>query len=416
MISKKRMILMKFNNFKKREALVCIGRCNNFNDITLRFSREFLGLEKFTTISEYPGADHFVDLKKQNISELHSDGWGVVKNTLSIEEVILKDRLLRNISYFEAKELVVKAAKYFYELYSKNSFKVLVVHPVDNYVMDVMVQMAEKFNIAVYGICAFFVGGYKRVSVFGEHNSIREVSQDEVQTFKKKITDKYKSPMVSSFSKAFKGSISYYFKYKLKYLYFYLLKYKLLGRLEYDYISTPHAATVNKLTNLFPFKYFSTRLPEKVSDNDIYIPMHYHPEATIEYWASDTTFVDYLTSLIEVVRKLSDEGFNVYLKEHPAMCFRQDKSLYKKLLNIKNVKIINPYVETGQVLDMFNNVAVWTGSTGIEALLNDKKVYFISSNYYFSKQNDSLYEVKQFTTEQEKDDFVEYLLQNTIIW
>ena len=410
------MILMKFNNLVQSEALVCIGRCNNFNNITLRFSKEFLGLEEHTTISEYPGADHFVDLQKQDISDLHSDGWLAVRNAISFEEVILKDRLLRNIRYLEAKELVVKVAKYFYELYSKNQFKVLVVHPVDNYVMDVMVRLAERFNIAVYGVCAFFVGGYKRVSVFGEHNVIRKVSKEEVQAFKKKITDKYKSPMVSSFSKALNNSVSYYFKYKFKYLYFYLLKYKLLGRLEYDYISTPHAATVNKLTDFFSFKYFSTTLPEKVSNDDIYIPMHYHPEATIEYWASDTTFVDYLTSLIEVVRKLSDEGFNTYLKEHPAMCFRQDKSIYKKLLKIKNVKIINPYIETDQVLDKFNNVAVWTGSTGIEALLNDKKVYFISSNYYFSKKNKSLYEIKHFENEEEKDDFVEYLLSNTIVW
>lgn len=409
-------MLKNYKHLDKSAALVCVGRNEKVNSEILRFAKEFLEIEAYNTIAEYPVADFYVDINSLRISNLQYDDWKLIKQCFDMQDVILKDRLLRNIELLKAKDLVLRVSKYFIDLFSDKKYKVLVMYSVDNYVTDIMVRMAKFFGVEVCAFCPFFVAGYRRINVYGEHNKVRDVESSEVQTFKNKIVNRYKSPMAFTWSKAFKNSLVYYFRYKVKYLYFHLWKYKMLGRLEYDYISVPYAAKVSKLRDLLPLDIYTEEIPEKISSKDIYIPLHYHPEMTIEYWADTTDMVDYITSLIEVVTALSHEGYSIYIKEHPVMCFRQDPSVYQQLLDIPNVYIIDPFMETGQLLDHFENIAVWTGSTGVEALLNDKKVFFTTSNYYFNKTSDSLYEIKQLNSEAEKDEFVENILHNTIVW
>lgn len=396
-------------------CLVFYSRNKDENDITLKFARENFNVDSYFTISDYPIGDYYIDLNKYDISNLTTYDWELINKVIDIEEVIFKDRLLRNINLLEAKELILKVAKNSIELFSSKKFNYLVVHPVDNYVMDVFIRIAKFYGCEVSGISAFFVQGYKRITVYGEHNSHRVVDNDEVQNLKKILTTKFKSHMVSSKYNALYRSLLYYFKYKIKYLIFHILKYKLFNNKGYDYASTPYSATVDKINKLFPFKYF-TNIIEVVNKKSIYVPMHYHPEATIEYWSDNIKNVDYITSLIEAVRYFSDNGWEVYLKEHPAMCFRQDIDLYKKLKKIDNVFILDPFLETSNIINKFDNFLIWTGSTGIEALVNNKTVYFASSNYYYDKKSNEKYEKVYFEEENEKDEFLRRILSNTIEW
>ncbi len=104
------------------------------------------------------------------------------------------------------------------------------------------------------------------------------------------------------------------------------------------------------------------------------------------------------------------------MKEHPEMCFRQDIKLYKSLRKIDNVYILNPFLETSKIIEKFHNFLIWTGSTGIEALINGKTVYFASSNYYYEKKTEVKYEKVYLETEQEKKELIKKVLSNTIKW
>lgn len=396
-------------------CLVFYSRNKDENDITLKFAKENFKVANYFIVSDYPIGDYYIDLKKYNINDLTSDDWSIINKVINIEEIILKDRLLRNIKLLEAKELIFKVAKNSIELFSKEKIDYLVVHPIDNYVMDVFVRIAKFYNCKVSGISAFFVQGYKRITVYGEHNSYRIVDNEEIEQLKQILTTKFKSYMVSSKYNALYQSVLYYLKYKIKYLFFYLIKSKLLNNKGYDYASTPYSATVDNIYKLFPFKYF-TNVISVVNKKSIYVPMHYHPEATIEYWSDSIENVDYITSLIEAVRYFSDNGWEVYLKEHPAMCFRQDVTLYKKLKKIDKVFILDPFLETSNIINKFDNFLIWTGSTGIEALINNKTVYFASSNYYYDKKTNEKYEKVYFEKEKEKDEFLRRILSNTIKW
>lgn len=396
-------------------TIVFIRRNKKFNDMVIKYSKDILGIDAFTTISEYKNADIYINIKKYNISDLATYDWENIEKALDINEVILKDRLLRNIEYVQSKELVLVVSKYFIELFKNNNCNNLITYPVDNYITDIMCKIARYYDIKVNGISNFFIQGYKRVTVYGEYTNVREISESEVNKIYDLLIKQFKSYMASSFQKTFKNSILYYFKFKIRYLYFYMFKYKILNQLEYDYASTPYSATVDKINKFFPFKYFTNKV-DNISEKSIYIPMHYHPEATIEHWSDSLKNVDYITSLIESVRYFSDNGWEVYLKEHPAMCFRQDIKLYKSLKNIHNVHILNPFLETSKIMEKFDNFLIWTGSTGLEALINGKTVYFSSSNYYYEKKTNDKYEKVHFETESEKKELIKKVLSNTIEW
>jgi hypothetical protein len=396
-------------------TLVFIRRNKIFNDMVIRYSKDILGVNDFISISEYKNANLYIDIKKYNISHLTTYDWENIEKALDINEVILKDRLLRNIEYVQAKELVLVVSKYFIELFKNNKYNNLITYPVDNYVTDIMCKIARYYDIKVNGISNFFIQGYKRVTVYGEYTNVREISESEVNKIYDLLIKQFKSYMASSFQKALKNSILYYFKFKVRYLYFYMFKNKILNQLEYDYASTPYSATVDKISKFLPFKYFTNKV-DNILEKSIYIPMHYHPEATIEHWSDSFKNADYITSLVESVRYFSDNGWEVYLKEHPAMCFRQDLKLYKSLKNIENTYILNPFLETSKIMEKFDNFLIWTGSTGLEALINGKTVYFASSNYYYDKKTQEKYEKVYLETEKEKKELIKKVLSNTVKW
>ncbi|NOQ31666.1 MAG: hypothetical protein GQ570_11145 [Helicobacteraceae bacterium] len=412
---KKQKKILKYSDLKKEELLVCVRKNKDFRKTAKRFVTEYTNLNDHYTLSEYEIADHYIDLNKYDINDLSEEDWKILDESVDIQDVVLRDRLLRNIELINAKELIYKVSKWFIEFFKEYKIKVLILHIVDNYTMDLMVRIANIYNINVIGICPIFFSGYKRITIYGEHNKIRDVDSSEIEQVKNELENNFKSYMTPSLAKAFKGSFYYYFKYKIKYIYLYVFLHKFLQKKNYDYYSIPYGARVKSVSYFFPFKHYTSKLPEK-SENNVYIPMHYHPEATIEYWSDNLKDVDYISSLIEVVRRFSDQGYNVYLKEHPGMCFWQNPSLYKKIKKIENVSIIHPFLNTCKVLDNFDNVVVWTGSTGVEALLRNKKVFFMCSNYYFDKTSDDLYEANKLTSEKQKEDLIERILSNTIPW
>jgi len=404
-----------FTNLNKNECLVLIGRNKIFNKIIRQYVSDNLGIESYMTISEYPIADNFININKYKIYHVNKQEWDIIHDTIDLTEVIYRDRLLRNIELSNAKELIIRVSKWFIEYFRSNNIKLLCIHVIDNYVKDIMVSIARSYGCIVCGNAAFFVEGYRRVTINGEYTNVRSVDDDEVFQFRTKIEDSYKSKMVPSKVTAIKRSLLYFFKYKIKYLVFYIIFYKLLGKLEYDYISTPYGSKVNKIINLFPHRYFSSIDICDINDNSIYVPLHYSPESTVDYWSDSICFSDYVTSVYESVSRLVGDGYTVYIKEHPGMCYRRDVSFYKNLLNIGNgnVTLLDPFTDGNHTIKMFKNILVWTGSTGIEALILKKHVFFVSSNYYFTKDPGVYFDVCYMDGDREVNEFVRNVLSST---
>ncbi len=340
-------------------------------------------LKKLKTISEYRNGDYYIDYFNVKLEALDYEDWDIIEKIINFEEVILRCRGLRTKSFEDAKILVIKASKFFIDFFCTNSnIKNIYSTVVDSFIMDVMFRVAAFYDVNVISYVRFFVPGYFRVTRYGENLVVRKSQTQEVQNLVNKLKSDEKSFMAISLNKRIRIVVPQYFKNKFKYLFFYLILNKMFSRKEWRYQFSDYNRGVNNLFQLFAFKYFRKSSNIDFNSNSILIPLHYYPEATVDYWVKDRYYADYENTVFEVISYLSSLGYNIIVKEHPAFVFQRKMEFYSRVSSLSNVQFVNPYESTQQLLKKLEKVIVWTGSSGIEALVRGKEVYVVTENYY----------------------------------
>ena len=109
--------------------------------------------------------------------------------------------------------------------------------------------------------------------------------------------------------------------------------------------------------------------------------MHLTPESTTDYWIDDLFYVDYEASVLDTVKRLNEMGYKVIIKEHPSF-YLVRKSLFYKSLLLLDCQILTPFEPTIKVFSLVDLVVVYNGSTGIEAVIHEKKVIKLTNSYY----------------------------------
>ena len=103
----------------------------------------------------------------------------------------------------------------------------------------------------------------------------------------------------------------------------------------------------------------------------VFFPLHTEPEVTLLVYSKP-----YLNQ-IEVIRNLSHAvpvGMKVVVKEHPAAVGKRPLSYYEKILQIPNVRLADPALDSRTLIEQARLVATIAGSIGLEALLRRKPV------------------------------------------
>ncbi len=101
----------------------------------------------------------------------------------------------------------------------------------------------------------------------------------------------------------------------------------------------------------------------------IFFPLHFEPEVSIQVFGKS------FQNQIEVVRNLAlsaPMGTKVLVKEHPRSLGFRKWSYYKKLLDIPNVELVNPFLPSLEIVKKSTLVAVISGSIGLEAVICGK--------------------------------------------
>ena len=353
------------------------------------FLNEFKKLSRYRTISEYKkNADVVINFSNYKISDISTKDYDIIEKIINIDSVIKRCRGLRSISLHEARELVFKCSKYFINFYKSNpTLKVIVSCAVDNYVMDIMFQFAKFYSVNCIGITEFFLyPNYKLVTNYGEANDFYEPTDKEVETVLDQLLQKKESPLAISKLSAYKNLLRYYTSYYYRYLIRYLYFYKLKGDTAYEYRFAPYLKNFNSLKQLlFSKKYFDDYNKTIIENNrkrNVYIPLHWYPEATIDYWTDSPDKANYYENLFKVIRFYKDLGIDVIVKEHPAFFSCREIYVYKTLKEFSNVTLLSPFVKTQDLFKVIDNIVVWNGSTGVEALMMDKNVYCTTKSYY----------------------------------
>jgi hypothetical protein len=118
------------------------------------------------------------------------------------------------------------------------------------------------------------------------------------------------------------------------------------------------------------------------NENEKYFfyPLHFEPEAVVLYYADG--WYEGQIKLIENIAMQLPAGIFLYVKDHPHGGTYRDVRDYKRLLRLKNIRLIQPEI-SGKFL-IKNSIGVITinGTAGFEALLMKKYVFCFGKAFY----------------------------------
>lgn len=360
------------------------------------FKNYFPNLKKYITISEYKkDADYVIDHYKITDEEITPQLHFECYEDLDVADVINRCRGLRTIGFREAELLVLKAYLYFNNLFKSLSLKLIVTGTIDNYVIDIMTRVGKKYDIVFLPITGSFLSPYYNlVSLRGEHNEWFEPTDELKGLIRNKLNESGKrNKNHKVYLNALRGAIKSYISKLYIYAVRHLICHKLLKKNEFDYKFALQSIGVGSLANFLAPMYFKNirKLLNIEKHKLVYVPLHWYPEATTDYWVDSKFHSNYYRSLNWVVQLLTSNGYKVVVKEHPHFLFMRDVSIYKKL-NDLGAMLVSPSLSTLDIFEYVDNIVLWNGSTGCEALFNGKKVYRVVNAYYDTQGIPDIYQ------------------------
>jgi hypothetical protein len=103
----------------------------------------------------------------------------------------------------------------------------------------------------------------------------------------------------------------------------------------------------------------------------IFFPLHFEPEVSLQ------VFGRHYQNQIELVRNIAMSApveIKVVVKEHPRSIGYRPFSYYRKLLEIPNVYLADPFIKANNIVQNCTLVSVIAGSIGLEAAILQKPV------------------------------------------
>ena len=362
------------------------GKASYFKNVyTQQFIESFKSLTKYRTLSEYKrDATVHICLESVDRDWLLPHELALVGGYAGLADIIRRCRGLRAIPYVEATKLVSRATLFFLSFYqAETKLKLIVTGTIDNYVMDIMARLGSVYGVKFIAITdSFMTPQYKLISLRGEHNAFRAVSEREVQSVLETLRSRLREARPYSKVRAMKFAAYTLISYCVRFFVRYVWHYKICGRLAYEYRFATKFSAMDNPSKLFaPLLYEKETVVDELKKKFVYVPLHFSPEATVDYWVVDDYHCDYDRSVLAMITSLVGEGREVIVKEHPAFFLLRSRGFYAKI-RAAGAHIVSPFCPTEKLMDCAAGVLVWNGSTGIEALIRGIPVSRVVNSYY----------------------------------
>lgn len=304
----------------------------------------------------------------------------------SMEDIIKRCRVLRNINIAEAEKCVKACWVSWAQLIEIEKPNFILSITVDSYIQDILVQVSRIYNIPFVGLTGCFVNGYFRLSQYGEHFYERNVSTEEVNQVLTQLNSPSHVPNFIWLGNSKMDFLKRWLFLKTKKL---VYRYKkLFDPLNYEYqtVLKEYCADRFRLSNYYQD---FDQLDVDLEKNKIcYIPLHCFPEATVEYWTPNLELVDYYNSLYKLVAKLSKlENIDyILIKEHSGALGARPKNVYTTLKQFPKVKLLGVKVSSREIMRNSDYVISWNGTVCCEAALLGIPAFVLGNPFFYMKE------------------------------
>lgn len=332
--------------------------------ITRKWNHDF-----FTKVSQ--GLDYESSFFREEALEHDCINTPMSFDQKEIKSIISGCRLLRNIPEETAVQRISRSYSNIFNFLNVKKPDYVISLTVDNYHLDIFHRVCINLNIEFIGLVNSLIPGYVRISANGEPNYSNQGPNLHY------LSDFYASKLrpshfeeTSSYKKFFRN-----FKFLLRKVFF-SYKYFLGDR-------TYHTL-VNYLWHKRGEVGSLSKINSNISKSDlIFLPLQCSPECTIDYWAPVQPNNDYEQFLKNIILSFAD--YNFLIKEHPYYDGQRIKNFDHFLTEMDNCNVASVGESTYELFKSVDYVATLTGTTAVEALLSDKKVWLLSNSipYFF---------------------------------
>jgi len=304
-----------------------------------------------------------------------------------INEIILRDRMLREIRLQDAKKLISTFILTVEDIFKKNNIEKVISIDVDCYISDIISRYCIRNQIAYHGYSLSLLENYLFLTNKGTPNISRTPNEFDFKNLRSYFEIKDVPSYMVSYNNYFTLLLKNYFINYLKIFYF---GFKLIVSnhklLDYHSFSTYTYSKKHFFSLSWVYLFRIEQSLKNIVNNNrtIYIPLQFFPEHNCEYWTKKKDFISYQASLIKLIEKIP-LNVNVLIKEHPAMIGKRDFDFYVKLNKFKNVFFINSKEKQKDLINRSDLCMTHNGSILLESIYYNKKTIVLGDTPYLSK-------------------------------
>ncbi|MFH0969691.1 MAG: hypothetical protein V1804_04240 [Patescibacteria group bacterium] len=301
---------------------------------------------------------YYYDLLDRRLDEFKPDAVVFLSNASLPSLMLAKMCEIKNIPYYE---LVTSRIKNFYSII-KNSYKGINKNIIEDYKS---ILSSEKPSEVVSRSASDYVDSFKKNPVSPEEDSyvlkdsrrlarqgiIKIIGQTALECAKMIATN-----IVFNFDKRKNNS--------------YLRKKKILS-----------STLVNMRKKLVLRNSMQDLFDNNINSGEKYVfyPLHLDPEASTMILSPN--FVNQL-NLIEILAKNVPMTHKLYIKEHVPNIGIRPSNFYEEIKKYPNVRLVNPWANTFDLISNSSLVVTISGTAGFEATLMRKPAIVFSETFY----------------------------------
>jgi hypothetical protein len=311
-------------------------------------------------------------------------------------EVITRCRLLRNLNRQLALKTIGAMWLALDAAIEKIQPDLLLSFLVDFYPVDILQRLIEQRKIRFIGLSGGILKDTVTFSALGEYNFVRQPAPVELD---RALAEMMLPTFAPSVVATKKYNFSRFCRTKLKWHARHFLL--LLRSLQYGDSLNPEYMTTPKPGDDYYIRwqdrkvvdYLDTEWDHKLQavpfDKRVFVGLQYNPECSTDYWIRDIRLADWIASLAEIAKVLTENGFTVFVKDHPVMFGLRRADVYERLSKIAGVIFVPYEVRSQQLIEQCKTTFTWTGTIGIQAALAGKCP--IASTTYYRTEEDFIH-------------------------
>jgi capsular polysaccharide biosynthesis protein len=306
------------------------------------------------------------------------------------DDVIARCRLLRVLDRHVAMRMIGAMWRTIEDLLDHEKPELFVCFIIDRYILDLFDRALKRRGVRYVGLA---IGVLPETFMFmarGEHTSIREPSDTEVESATAMLTQ---PEFVPSYVTAKRFDLArflgLYLHLTTRALVFALLR--IVRNRPYDYVYLaarwPACGFRVRLRDWRVMRYFRADWRDELVrvpfERRVFLALSVNPEAAIEYWVRDPRMIDYETVLEQLAVTFGRSGFRLFVKDHPSQFGYRRIELIEKLARTGDVSFVPYDVPARWLIEQCRTTITWTGTVGLQSAVEGRCAVVAEGVYYF---------------------------------